>query len=232
MKFKYYLRGCGLGILAASFVFIIAIHARGGIINDDKAMERASELGMVMPETQTEEETQVTEIPVKETTSPDTQKTTQAEDKKHLIENTQDTQKTVDTELNTDTQKVSTEEKNTESKNTEKDTEKSGNKDTKKDTAKDKNKDTKKDTKKDESKDTKEDTQTQDDGDEVSFTVKSGEVCRVIAENLQGKGLIKDAEEFRKYMKDHNYANYIRVGTFKLKKGMSYADLAKALTKR
>lgn len=215
MKFKYYLRGCGLGILVATFVFIIAIHARGGIMSDDKAMERASELGMILPETQTEQLTQVTqetEIPVKETTSPDTQKTTQAEDKKHLIQSTQDTQKSTETEKDTQ-------------KDTKKDTEKT---DTSKDNRKD-TKDDKKDNKSDTQKSTQE-TQTQDE--EITFTVKSGEVCRVIAENLQAKGLVKDAEEFRKYMKDHNYANSIRVGTFKLKKGMSYAEIAKVLTKR
>lgn len=184
-------------------------------MNDDKAMERASELGMILPETQTQQLTQVTqetEIPVKETTSPDTQKTTQAEDKKHLIQSTQDTQKSTETQ-----------------KNTEKDTQKDTKKDTENtDTSKDNKKDTK-DDKKDNKSDTQE-TQTQDE--EITFTVKSGEVCRVIAENLQAKGLVKDAEEFRKYMKDHNYANSIRVGTFKLKKGMSYADIAKILTKR
>ena len=79
-------------------------------MSDDKAMERASELGMILPETQTQQLTQVTqetEIPVKETTSPDTQKTTQAEDKKHLIQSTQDTQKSTETQKNTekDTQK-------------------------------------------------------------------------------------------------------------------------------
>ena len=80
VRFKYYLRGCGLGILVASLVFIVSLHAHGGAMSDEKAMQRASELGMIMPDdTQTQEaETQTTELPVKETNLPDTQRTTQA----------------------------------------------------------------------------------------------------------------------------------------------------------
>ena len=68
VRFKYYLRGCGLGILVASLVFIVSLHAHGGAMSDEKAMQRASELGMIMPDdTQTQEaETQTTELPVKE----------------------------------------------------------------------------------------------------------------------------------------------------------------------
>ena len=63
VRFKYYLRGCGLGILVASLVFIVSLHAHGGAMSDEKAMQRASELGMIMPDdTQTQEaETQTTE---------------------------------------------------------------------------------------------------------------------------------------------------------------------------
>lgn len=66
----------------------------------------------------------------------------------------------------------------------------------------------------------------------VSITIKGGEVCREIAQDLQEKGLVKDAEDFRKYMQDHNYARYIRVGTFTLEKGMNYSEIAKVLTKK
>ena len=59
VRFKYYLRGCGLGILVASLVFIVSLHAHGGAMSE-------------------EAETQTTELPVKETNLPDTQRTTQA----------------------------------------------------------------------------------------------------------------------------------------------------------
>ena len=61
MKFKYYLRGCGFGILFAAIVLMIAFHTQNKTMDDAAVMERASELGMIMPETQntdTEADTQ------------------------------------------------------------------------------------------------------------------------------------------------------------------------------
>ena len=191
VRFKYYLRGCGLGILVASLVFIVSLHAHGGAMSDEKAMQRASELGMIMPDdTQTQEaETQTTELPVKETNLPDTQRTTQAVTQK-VPQN--DTQKQTERDTSSDSQRKKEEEKK-KAQETEKE-----------------------ETKK----------------EKVSITIKGGEVCREIAQDLQEKGLVKDAEDFRKYMQDHNYARYIRVGTFTLEKGMNYSEIAKVLTKK
>ena len=45
-------------------------------------------------------------------------------------------------------------------------------------------------------------------------------MCREIAQDLQEKRtFFKDAEDFRKYMQDHNYARYIRVGDIYAGKG-------------
>ena len=197
VRFKYYLRGCGLGILVASLVFIVSLHAHGGAMSDEKAMQRASELGMIMPDdTQTQEaETQTTELPVKETNLPDTQRTTQAVTQK-VPQN--------------DTQKQTERDTSSEQNDTPKESEKKA--EEKKKTQDSQKKETKK--------------------EKVSITIKGGEVCREIAQDLQEKGLVKDAEDFRKYMQDHNYARYIRVGTFTLEKGMNYSEIAKVLTKK
>ena len=197
VRFKYYLRGCGLGILVASLVFIVSLHAHGGAMSDEKAMQRASELGMIMPDdTQTQEaETQTTELPVKETNLPDTQRTTQAVTQK-VPQN--------------DTQKQTERDTSSEQNDTPKESEKKA--EEKKKTQDSQKKETKK--------------------EKVSITIKGGEVCREIAQDLQEKGLVRDAEDFRKYMQDHNYARYIRVGTFTLEKGMNYSEIAKVLTKK
>ena len=197
VRFKYYLRGCGLGILVASLVFIVSLHAHGGAMSDEKAMQRASELGMIMPDdTQTQEaETQTTELPVKETNLPDTQRTTQAVTQK-VPQN--------------DTQKQTERDTSSEQNDTPKESEK----------------------KAEEKKKTQDSQKKEEKKEKVSITIKGGEVCREIAQDLQEKGLVKDAEDFRKYMQDHNYARYIRVGTFTLEKGMNYSEIAKVLTKK
>lgn len=211
VRFKYYLRGCGVGIIVASFIFIVTLHLKGGVMTDEKAMARASELGMVMSEESQTSESQTsvtqtqtaTQIPVTESNAPDTQKATQKE---------------------TQTQSSRENPKGTESAT--KDSQKSDSKkDVKKDTKKEDSVKKDKDTKKEEKKDS-------EAPEEVSITIKGGEVCRQIAQKLQDKGLVKDAEEFRKYMQEHDYAKYIRVGTFTLKKGMSYSEIAQILTKR
>ena len=65
MKFKYYLRGCGLGILVASIVLMVSFHSQNKTMDDTAVMERASELGMIMPETEivsTEADSQLPEF--------------------------------------------------------------------------------------------------------------------------------------------------------------------------
>ena len=51
MRFKYYLRGCGLGVLLTALILTIRFHIHGGKeMSDQDVMQRASELGMVMPD--------------------------------------------------------------------------------------------------------------------------------------------------------------------------------------
>ena len=50
MRFKYYLRGIGFGILVTTLIFVIAIAAKGGIMTDEKAISRAEELGYTLAE--------------------------------------------------------------------------------------------------------------------------------------------------------------------------------------
>ena len=56
MRFKYYLRGIGLGILFAVLIMIISIHNhKYDILSDDEIIEKAKELGMVTTEQSTEQ---------------------------------------------------------------------------------------------------------------------------------------------------------------------------------
>ena len=68
--------------------------------------------------------------------------------------------------------------------------------------------------------------------DGIAINVKNGEVCRDVAAKLFDNGLVEDAEEFRIYMGDHGYAKKLRVGSFFIKKGMSYEEIAKILTEK
>lgn len=188
MKFKYYLRGCGLGILFAAIVLMIAFHTQNKTMDDTAVMERASELGMIMPETQntdTEADTQQGE-PVSKT----------------------------EPELTTETSATSTQ--ITDDGNT---------------ISADKQKNIKKNTDKKESdkkeSDKKTDADKAEESEDITVKIKSGEVCRQLAEELEDLGLVEDAESFRKYMQQCGYDDQIGVGTFHLKRGMTQEEIAK-----
>lgn len=188
MKFKYYLRGCGLGILFAAIVLMIAFHTQNKTMDDTAVMERASELGMIMPETQntdTEADTQQGE-PVSKT----------------------------ELELTTETSATSTQ--ITDDGNT---------------IPADKQKNIKKNTDKKESdkkeSDKKTDADKAEESEDITVKIKSGEVCRQLAEELEDLGLVEDAESFRKYMQQCGYDDQIGVGTFHLKRGMTQEEIAK-----
>lgn len=50
MKLKYYLRGLGIGIFATVIILTIASFGKNKELTDEEIIERAEELGMVMPE--------------------------------------------------------------------------------------------------------------------------------------------------------------------------------------
>ena len=199
MKFKYYLRGCGIGILCTAIILMISFRSDEGQMTDSQVMERTSELGMIapgeiVPETENSQAAELT----------DTEK----------IVKKSETGKTKDTESVSETGEKNTEELevvpdfDTEEK--EKDTESKDKKNNKKDKVSDSKKDQK--------------------DEKIVLEVKRGDVCRIIAENLATLGMVEDAENFRKYMQKNGYDHQINVGTFELKKGMSYEEIAKTIT--
>ncbi len=66
----------------------------------------------------------------------------------------------------------------------------------------------------------------------VIITVSDGEVCRGVAEELQARGLISDAEDFRKFMGAKGYASFIHNGQFVIPVGSSYEQIAAILLGR
>ena len=75
MKLKYYLRGLGVGVIAATLVLMIAFSGHDKELSDEEIIKRAEALGMVMdasseekdeiPEMAETEEALPTELPVK-----------------------------------------------------------------------------------------------------------------------------------------------------------------------
>ncbi len=124
MKFKYYLRGCGLGILVASIVLMVSFHSQNKTMDDTAVMERASELGMIMPETEIVSTEADSQLPESGTQSTDTDFSSN----KNQKQNTKDSQNKTDgssqkdekdTQMTSDDKTGSGNNKDTESKKKE-----------------------------------------------------------------------------------------------------------------
>ncbi len=67
-------------------------------------------------------------------------------------------------------------------------------------------------------------------GETVEFSVQTGQNSADVGANLYQVGLVEDARDFDRYLETHNYDNNIQNGTFSIKKGSSYEEIAKILT--
>lgn len=196
MRFKYYLRGCGMGILVATLLLMVAAGSPKEDMRDEDVIARAKELGMVFSE----------EGENPQGNSPET-KDSQTEDSETENSQTTDSQTEdsgTDNSQTTDSQTEDSQKEDSQIKDSQiKDSQ-------------------------------TEDSQTEDSGEEgpIRISVKQGEVCRELAEDLLEKGLITDAEEFRNFMKDYGYDDMLRVGAYEFEKGMTYLEIAKILTKQ
>lgn len=181
MKFKYFLRGLGVGIIFASIVCLMAFQGEvSGQMTDAEIIERAKKLGMTEPENQIgdllKEKENTSE---QETSKPDSEDAASSQ------------KETIEKESATEQEQTTEEEKTTE-KNAE--DEKSSKKET------------------------------------VELTIERGASSYPVCQRLQELGMISDASEFDTYLVENGYASRIRVGTHRLKKGMSYAEIAEAIS--
>lgn len=227
MRIKYYLRGIGCGIIFSVVIMSIAMGNRGKTqISDAEVIQRAKQLGMVEADDKGKEDKNNLEAATEIETEEDVKGETPAS-----------------TEKNTEIDKASVNEKNDTEKDKDKEKEKEKDNDngsinalTNQKPSSESNKsdgDTEKKPKEENNSNQavpsdKSSTQT----GYVSFTVKRGQVCRQIAENLQKKGIVDDADSFREYMARKGLASSIRCGTFELPKGASYEKIAECLTTR
>lgn len=207
MRFKYYLRGCGLGILLATVILMIGFHrSESGKLSDEQIRQRASELGMVTP-------VEVEQLPAgtqgagveameSQKTNGDISKSTgEPETSAADAKRPQDSG---DQDGTGDTDKPEEDKSGVPDKP---------------------NGDDRAD-----GQDTTDKSDRQDDSETVTVVVRRGEVCRELSEELYELGLVEDAETFRKFMQENGYDNLIRVGEFELTVGMEQEEIAKILT--
>ncbi|REJ18497.1 MAG: hypothetical protein C6W58_07030 [Bacillaceae bacterium] len=52
-----------------------------------------------------------------------------------------------------------------------------------------------------------------------------------VSKILEQSGIIDSASKFNQYLIKHDYHKRVQIGTFEVKKGMSYYEIAEALTR-
>lgn len=205
MKFKYFLRGLGTGIIFASIICIVAFQTSDSRqISDKEVIERAKDLGMVESDVSAKDMFVSTEL----TTENTTEKATTKEENKEEKTTEKDTTEEVAEKKTTE---ATTEKKTTEEKTTEATTEK-------------------KTTESTTEKATTEKTTEQSTPKTVTITIRGGMSSYPVCQMLQELGMIKDASDFDNYLIKNGYANRISVGTHTLTIGMTYEEIAIAIS--
>ena len=220
MKFKYYLRGIGIGIIFASIIFLIAYRENvPAKMSNEEIVERAKQLGMVeandpinklidkKSDNKSDENASEEKEPAEKVST---------EEIKTEAENTEATTEEQTTEATT-TEEQTTEEQTTETKTTDaKTTEaKTTEARTSEQQAAEKQTTEEKNTKKSKT---------------IEITIARGSSSYPVCLKLKELGLIDDAAKYDDYLIEHGYANRISVGTHKLKMGMSYHDIAELIS--
>lgn len=193
MKIKYYLRGLGTGIIFTAIVLMIIYSYR---TTDSKTINRARELGMIMPG---ETSKQTLTGNDKETGNGQAgEKTSETDANREEFTTEPLTAEPATTETVTEepaTEPV-TEEPTTEPPATEPATEEPT---------------------------TRNQPAT---GREITFTISNGMYSEAVSQRLQELGVIDDAARFNQYLVQNGQAGRIRTGIYTLTNGMSYADVA------
>lgn len=215
MRFKYYLRGAGVGILVTTIVLSIAFFRFKPTLTADEIRLQARKLGMVEAE---EAEKQNTE---KETNEKENTETNKKEDPEDPSKQTEDPKKDAE-----DTKEEAEKEKDTEKDSKKED---STEKDSKKEDSAEKDS-KKEDSEKESTAQKTEEKKDEEEPKKIRFVVSGGEFSDVICEHLKDKGLIKNAERYNRWLGRHGYDNKIQPGVYHIKEGSTYREIAEILS--
>lgn len=71
-----------------------------------------------------------------------------------------------------------------------------------------------------------------DAGTVFTLSITSGMTSNKVADILAAQGLVDSAYEFNMYLHEHGYSSKLRVGSYEIKSGMSYEEIAEILTRK
>lgn len=229
MKFKYYLRGAGIGIIVTTVILSAASLFQDNM-SDAEIIQRAMELGMVMEEGSSGT---LADMPSQgnagSNITPDDGHGTNGDGQPNTSGDSPNPDSPSDT---SDDGQGSEPIDNSNSDNTDNEAEQP-------DSSSESGKNTDNDTNAGQDKDSNNvskqdaDSKKQDKNKEkITIKVEGGEVSRMVSQKIFEAGLVDDAEEFNKYLGDNGYASFLQPGTYHIKKGASFQQIAEILTNK
>lgn len=219
MRFKYYLRGAGIGVIVATLVLSIAFLFHDDI-SDEEVIRRAMKLGMVMQESNSGT---LSDIPPSGASKADLETgmdplgSTKA-DEDPLGQAGGDTSADGPDAAGSGDKPSGG---NEGSKDDNENKGGNGNHDNKDD----------KEEKDSQTDDPKPDDR-EDASDEVEIVIESGDVSRMVSAKVFEAGLVDDAAEFNAFLGANDYDNMLQPGRYKIKKGASFREIARILTRQ
>ena len=216
MKRKYYMRGLGVGILATSMIFLIALTFLGYPMSDDDIRRRAFALGMVDASGDAGTSKTLAQVKKenKDAKSPDQDKKSQTSDEQ---------KKNSGSKKDSETKETKEKEKKKDSKDDKKKgtetTEKKGNTTITTRTGDKVN-----------TEDTSPNYEKEDNGT-VTFKIHSGEDSATVGANLYKAGLVDSGFEFNTYLEQNGFDTSIHPGTYTITSGSTYQQIARIITR-
>lgn len=200
MKYKYFLRGFGTGVLFATLILMLALTINDNIPKkSNKNDDKVNSVGNVKVEQDSSEHegdkfTEKENADIKATDKDESG--TQSSDKqdettkgKEQSVNTESTDNSESTKINGDESETTAQESTTQREAT---------------------------------------TQTQE-AEMATFAIEGGMTSGEVSEILEEVGLIEDSGDFDKYMREKGYTAKLRVGEYSLPKGSTYEEIAEAI---
>ena len=234
MKRKYFLRGMGLGIFVTALLFTIAALFTNSGMSDAQIINEAKKLGMVEASVESDQNSEGLSVEdevkaTEEAVSNKADKAKASEDENDKAKAKAEEEKA---EANEEQAKAAEEQKAANQKKEEAAKEQEAAKQ-----AKEAAKAAANQAAQDISASQASDSQSASSsgaalGSDVTFSVASGENSSTVSANLYKAGLVDDAGEFDRYLEQHNYDNYVQNGTFSIKQGSTYQEIANILTGR
>lgn len=228
MKLKYYMRGLGIGIILTTVIMSIAVTQRPKEkMTEKEIIEAARELGMVM---EREKSANLNQLENDLISKNDVQNQVDNQNENQNSENQNSAQQLEnDDKVSSDQNNTSEDAKVDEQKNEDKKENKEEAEDNKEDS--EENKEETEDSKNEK----QEETTTEDENVVkeiyITFQIKKGMISRSAAQVIYDVGLIDSVSKFDQYLIDNGYSNSVMVGEYRVKKGSTYEEIAKIITK-